>query len=321
MNSAVSDSNWRAVSEEHQPPAIRATALADFHTLVLSVTRRLLSATLYVTEARIRTRSSNDARRRANPRIRVEDVTAAASSLGMKHTSGQFWAQCARRLQLNVVDDRTEDGFTDEEDEDEDTSAYGSEDIDSDNQLNTVKSTADDIEETDQETEESEEEDSDFMSYNEVEALLGFPVVDSMRNGPSTPEAYMSSASDYITSTSEETDEEDQREEDSGEDSEYGEDIEMKDREGAEYSESDDGLNLIAIKRDMDEAMISFVPLKDAGQDTTPTPRTLRSRIRAEYRLERDAERRDLQASINAEAELWAILRGDDDQREKGHKS
>ncbi|KAJ4300430.1 hypothetical protein N0V88_003105 [Collariella sp. IMI 366227] len=50
MNSSVDEYNWRAISSD--PPAIRATALADFHTLVVSVTRRLVAATIFVADAR-----------------------------------------------------------------------------------------------------------------------------------------------------------------------------------------------------------------------------------------------------------------------------
>ncbi|KAI0877296.1 hypothetical protein GGS24DRAFT_142751 [Hypoxylon argillaceum] len=306
MNSAVSDNNWRAIVEEHEPPAIRATAFADFHALVLSITRRLLLATIYVAESRTRTKSLNDARRRANPRIRVEDVRAAVSSLGMKRTSGKFWAQCARRLQLDVIDDKTgEDDFKGQADEE--TDSDGGEDMD-DIRPNPVISSPEDAEETQQRTEQNEEDEPDVMSYDEVEAALGFPVVNNMRSEPSALE-------DISSASEEETDEEDQQEESPEDDGEYEEDIYMGDQEGTAYSELDDRLNLSAIKRDMEEAMISFVPDEHTGTDTVLTRRAYKSQIRAEHRQVRDAERLDLQASANAETVLWAMLRGDSDSR------
>ncbi|KAI0098200.1 hypothetical protein GGR51DRAFT_433224 [Nemania sp. FL0031] len=305
MNSAVSDSNWHAVSEEDEPPAIRATALADFHALVHSVTRRLLFATIYVAESRIRTKSQNDSRRRPNFRIRVEDVDAAVSSLGMKHNSRQFWAGCARRLRLDVVDNRTEqDDFTDEEDEEADTD--GSEDTDGESPQSTVGSRAEDVDDTGQETEENEEEDLEVMSYDQVEAALGFPIADNIRTRRSSPGAYMSTASEHISSASEE------QEEYSEEDEANEEDIEMRDRDETR-SESDDGLNLVTIKQEIEEALASTAVIS--------TRQAVGSRIRAEHKLERDAELLDLKASTDAQAELWAVLRGDGDLRTKGRKN
>ncbi|KAJ8124425.1 hypothetical protein O1611_g9216 [Lasiodiplodia mahajangana] len=315
MNSTVSDGNWHAVSEEQEPPAIRATALADFHALVHSVTRRLLFATLYVAESRIRTKSLNDARKRPNFRIRAEDVDAAVSSLGMKHNSRQFWARCARRLQLNVIDDRVEqDGSSDHEDEETDTDE--SEDTDGDGRQSTVGSRSEDADDTGQETEESEEDDDlEVMGYDKVEAALGFPTVDNIRTRRSTPEAYMSTASEYISSPSEEH-EEDYIEEDE----EYEEDIKMQDREEA-HSEPDDGLNPVTINQDIEEAIISLPRLESTGMVAPSTRQAVESRIRAQHRLERDAELLDLKASADAEAELWAVLRGDSDSRTKGRRS
>ncbi|KAI1133781.1 hypothetical protein F5Y10DRAFT_284022 [Nemania abortiva] len=315
MNSAVSDSNWHAVSEEHEPPAIRATALADFHALVLSITRRLLFAAIYVAESRVRIRSLNDARKRGNPRVRVEDVAAAVSSLGMKHGSRKFWAQCARRLRLDVVDDTAgEYDFTDLEDED--TPTDESEDTDRDSHPSPKNAEAEQAAEEDEE----EEEDPEVMSYDEVEAALGFPTVDNMRTRLSTSEAYVSTASEYISSASEEATDEEEQEEYLEEYDEYEEDVEMKDQVDT-HGESDDGLNPIAIRNDIEEAMTSWVPIEDTGTDVATSARqSLKSRIHAEHRLERDAERLDMKASADAESTLWAVLRGHSDSQVKGHK-
>ncbi|KAI3337726.1 hypothetical protein F4824DRAFT_102173 [Ustulina deusta] len=321
MNSAVSDGNWRAVSEEDEPPAIQATALSDFHGLALSVTRRLLLAAMYVAESRVRTRSLNDARRRGQPRLRVEDVKAAASSLGMTQNSRQFWARCARRLQLNVVDHETEeDNLTDHENEGTDTDV--GEDMDIDEQLSTVESSPGNTEDADQEAEESDEEDDyEIMSYDEVEAALGYPVADSIRNRPSNPEPYVLPRAEHISSPSEdethsqEYDEENEegRTEEEEEDDDDDEDDEDDDED------DDDGLNADSIKKDIEEATISLAPIEHTDDtDTTPARRALKSWIRAEHRLERDAERLDLKASADAETKLWAMLRGDGNLRSKG---
>ncbi|KAI1351381.1 hypothetical protein F5Y01DRAFT_124726 [Xylaria sp. FL0043] len=312
MNSTVSDGNWRAVSEEYAPPAIQATALADLHGLALSVTRRLLLAAMYVAESRVRTRSLADAPRRLRPpQLRVEDVRAAVSSLGMKHDSRAFWARCARRLQLDVVDDKTdEDGLIDSEneftdtDEDEEMNIY-------DDQLSNTGSSRGYVEDTEQGAEESEEDDYEIMSYDEVEAALGYPAGDYSRSRPSSPESDVSSLHEHISSASE-------AELDSPEDSDEYEE------ERAEETEDEDGLNAESIQRDIEEAMISQVPMESIDDDTDillPARQALKSRIRAEHSLERDAEHLDAKASADAETKLWAVLRGEGDTRSRARRS
>ncbi|KAI1276758.1 hypothetical protein F5Y07DRAFT_129025 [Xylaria sp. FL0933] len=312
MNSTVSDGNWRSVSEEYAPPAIQATALADLHGLVLSVTRRLLLAAMYVAESRVRTRSLADTPRRLRPpQLRVEDVRAAVSSLGMKHDSRQFWARCARRLQLDVVDDRTdENGLIDSENECTETDEDEGMNID-DDQLSSTGSSRGYVDNTEQGAEESEEDDYEIMSYDEVEAALGYPADDYSRTGPSSPESDASSLREQISSTSE-------AEPNSPEDSDEYEE------ERAEETEDEDGLNAESIQRDIEEAMISQIPMESIYDDTDvlrPARQAMKSRIRAEHRLERDAERLDAKASADAEMKLWAVLRGEGDTRSRARRS
>ncbi|KAK0391089.1 hypothetical protein NLU13_0591 [Sarocladium strictum] len=103
MNSAVPSNNWNYVDEE--PPTIWATALEDFYSLTVSVTRRLVQTTLYVAMSRLRTK------REAEPRllnvVRREDVEAALQSLNMEDKRSEFWRGCARRLRLNVRDNES----------------------------------------------------------------------------------------------------------------------------------------------------------------------------------------------------------------------
>ncbi|KAK3398578.1 hypothetical protein B0T20DRAFT_469540 [Sordaria brevicollis] len=105
MNSKVDDYNWSSVSDE--PPAIRATALEDLHSLVVSLTRRLVAATLFISESRIK------AKRAVHPftknRVWIQDVEAAVLSLGLKKDSHDFWAGAARRLRLDVYGDEDYD--------------------------------------------------------------------------------------------------------------------------------------------------------------------------------------------------------------------
>ncbi|KAL1840561.1 hypothetical protein VTJ49DRAFT_335 [Mycothermus thermophilus] len=105
MNSAIDDYNWASVadSSRNDTPALRATALEDFYELTVEVTRRLVAATIWMSESRVR------ARRMLYPnarwRVWKQDAEAAALSLGLKTNTREFWAKCARRLRLDVYND------------------------------------------------------------------------------------------------------------------------------------------------------------------------------------------------------------------------
>ncbi|KAI0406110.1 hypothetical protein F4802DRAFT_613734 [Xylaria palmicola] len=323
MNSAVPDGNWRAVSEAHEPPAMRLTALVDLYGLARSVTRRLLLAALYAAESRTRTRGLDGRGRRRC--LRVEDVEVAVASLGMRRSSGEFWARCARRLRLDVVDDGS--GESDLSDEgDQETGTDTDEEMDGDDQTqSTAMSDAAGIEDAEQESEDIEEDDyHEVMNYDEVEAALGFPVANATRSRTSTPEAHMSDTSEYTSSVSEaEIDDEDdddykeQSPEEEGEGEDSSGDIEMEAGQDTPGHESDDGVNQGPMAADIEEAMLSLAPTE---YDTASVRRAIRSRIRAEHRLEQDAERLDSRASAAAETALWAVLHDDGDARSHGRK-
>ncbi|KAM0327916.1 hypothetical protein ACHAQA_005314 [Verticillium albo-atrum] len=106
MNSPVEGDNWQDIADE--PPAIRSTALEDFHALTVAVTRKLVMSSLYMAQSRIK------AKQVVQPNIRQavkgKDVEAALASTGMKRDSRRYWATCARRLKLQVHDTQFEDG-------------------------------------------------------------------------------------------------------------------------------------------------------------------------------------------------------------------
>jgi hypothetical protein len=104
MNSVVEEYNW--VRVEGERPAVRATALEDFYALAVEVTRRLVAATIFVAEARVKAR--RQLYPNARSRVWKQDVEAAALSLALPTDSHRFWAKCARRLRLDVHD--KEDG-------------------------------------------------------------------------------------------------------------------------------------------------------------------------------------------------------------------
>ena len=173
MNAAYEEYNWRSVSDEQ--PALRTTTLVDFHSLVVSVVRRLVAATIYVTESRIHAKRAvhADLQRQVSRR----DVDAAVLSLGFPANSRRFWARCARRLRLNVYDDESWDArVASDEEEPEPMSfddverALGADAEDPDNPLASERG--------DSETDPSEEE---------LAALSDTPLIDDDEGAGTNP--------------------------------------------------------------------------------------------------------------------------------------
>jgi hypothetical protein len=101
------EDNWQALAEPGETPAIRATAFGDFHSLAVSITKRLISTTLFCTMSRQRATSSRKFKR---AEVNTDDVEAAVKILGLKSDSHEFWVGCARRSHLNVFDDGENSG-------------------------------------------------------------------------------------------------------------------------------------------------------------------------------------------------------------------
>ncbi|KAF7936790.1 hypothetical protein BELL_0405g00120 [Botrytis elliptica] len=101
MNSSESrwEDNWRQIGEHGETPAMRATAFDDFHSLTVSITKRLVSTVLFCTMSRIRAMDS-DKIKAAD--ISINDVEAATKILKMDANSNEFWVKCARRNNLSI---------------------------------------------------------------------------------------------------------------------------------------------------------------------------------------------------------------------------
>ncbi|KAI1403369.1 hypothetical protein F4819DRAFT_451217 [Hypoxylon fuscum] len=324
MNSfVVPDGNWRYVSED--PPSMRATALADFYALTLSITRRLVSASLFIAHTRIRAKQAGDRRHRTRAVVRTKDVQAAIASVGMKENSKEFWARAARRLRLDVYNDYEERGkskpVTAEDDDDDDLSEEIEEDFDDPNDLEYVDDVSEDEGMNEDLIEEPDEVDDanepNAMSYNEVEAALGFPTSTSK---PTEPSCDLPDESSSSSSSEDESQHATDNEDDEGENPEnqpliktedQDEDILMAD---SDY-DYDATIDLAAVRQDLHEALtysaIDFV-------DTARARQTLEHRIREELRLEAEADRFDVQASAREEAELRNMLSGNDEVEEFG---
>lgn len=291
MNAALEDYNWACVSAEK--PSIRTTALEDFYTLAVSVTRRLVAATIYVSESRVR------AKRALYPetssRVWRQDVEAAALSLGLPTNSRRFWARCARRLRLDVYDDEYGGEAHNYDDDDDNDENYNDDDDDGHGEGGGDVSGW--------ETDEAEWEP---MSYDEVERALGFE-----------PEG-----AEYETSR----DWDEEEELDSSEEEDVGNDHDDELAASAEsdaasielgfdspddsaYEEpprgADDEAEREAVKREMDELLVHSAleyPRSKRARDA------LRSRVRAARAHEAHADALDARASYCEEKRLWALL-------------
>ncbi|KAJ4289118.1 hypothetical protein N0V90_011460 [Kalmusia sp. IMI 367209] len=89
------------VSELATEPSMYRTAFRDFHTLVLSLTKRLMQTALIQATSRIRSQGWR-AKKGVLLYVRERDVHTAADLLGLKKTRRQYWRDVPRRCRLNV---------------------------------------------------------------------------------------------------------------------------------------------------------------------------------------------------------------------------
>ena len=99
MNSSVDEDNWQSIVEAGEAPAIRATALEDFYSLALSITKRLVSTTLFNAMSRLR---AMDSKKVKHAEVTVDDVNGAVKIMNLALDSDEFWIRCARRCKLEV---------------------------------------------------------------------------------------------------------------------------------------------------------------------------------------------------------------------------
>ncbi|EPE31081.1 Homeo [Glarea lozoyensis ATCC 20868] len=100
------EENWQALAEAAEQPAIRATALEDFHSLAVNFTKRLISTTFFCTMSRQRAMS---AKNNTHGDVTRDDVDAAIQILGIKPDSYEFWLKCPRRCNLSIIDPEESD--------------------------------------------------------------------------------------------------------------------------------------------------------------------------------------------------------------------
>lgn len=119
MNSSIPGNNWSNVDDKQ--PSIWATTFDDFHSLAVSITRRLVQSTLFISTSRIRAKMEfRPSTRRV---VRKRDVEAAVASLNMPHNSFERWRTSARRLRLDVFKEQPDGDDEDDDDNDDDDAA------------------------------------------------------------------------------------------------------------------------------------------------------------------------------------------------------
>ena len=103
MNSSVPENNWRSYTEQREYPSMMYSAFLDFHTLVLSITRRLVQSSLLLAMSRLRALDASgqyDSRRY----VRQGDVSAALNILGLEPDGRKTWIGAARKCRLRVYE-------------------------------------------------------------------------------------------------------------------------------------------------------------------------------------------------------------------------
>ncbi|KAI0478781.1 hypothetical protein GGR56DRAFT_689753 [Xylariaceae sp. FL0804] len=331
--------------------------------------------------------------RRARRVVRARDVRAALASVGLRNDGAdaraEFWARAPRRLRLDVVDDDDDDegeGEGEEEvddaDDDDDELRPSKEEVsEAEGKMKKPGDSAGE-EEADGEEQDAEEQPTDeeesgsamgdsgsdatssftssdygVMTYDEVEAALGFPPshnpLHHQEGGADVDDASVDMLSPNTSSSSEA-----EFTEDEDEDRDGNEDVEMKDADsggGGErqenYQPTDDDPATVEVDDDhddhddsshdshdpdVDEAAVSLdvrealtygpAGLLGAGTTTTRGRAALRRRVRAEHRAEAAAGRADAEAGARAEADLWAVLQlqlggrrgGEEEEEEEG---
>lgn len=100
MNAPSGEGNWQAVNGD--VPSIWLTTLNDFRSLALILTRRLVAATLFTANSRVR--AERGSRSNIEHSVKDKDVHAAALSLGLS-TQKPCLMKSVRNLGLHVYDE------------------------------------------------------------------------------------------------------------------------------------------------------------------------------------------------------------------------
>lgn len=100
--------NWVNLAEAGESPSLTHDALSDMAALVVSLTRRLVQAIIFVAQSRLRATASKH--RKPSAFVRLEDVESALDILNIKQSLFDYWLRFPRRRGLAVVSGSHEKG-------------------------------------------------------------------------------------------------------------------------------------------------------------------------------------------------------------------
>jgi RNA polymerase I-specific transcription initiation factor RRN5 len=95
--------HWSHYSSElAEAPSMYRTALNDFHSLVVSLTKRLVQTSIVQATSRLRAQRSRN-KKGSLPMVRPRDIYTAIDTLGMKRNGSERWRGVPRRCGLRVT--------------------------------------------------------------------------------------------------------------------------------------------------------------------------------------------------------------------------
>ncbi|KEQ58181.1 uncharacterized protein M437DRAFT_59978, partial [Aureobasidium melanogenum CBS 110374] len=100
QSSELGDSWDNLITSRHETPSMYHTAFQDFHNLTVSLTRRVVQATIFQTMTRLRARDKDQ----PSARVTATDVRAATEILDLQPNTRKFWASVPRKHGLRVYE-------------------------------------------------------------------------------------------------------------------------------------------------------------------------------------------------------------------------
>jgi hypothetical protein len=92
--------SWDDYTSDHETPSMYHTAFQDFHNLTVSLTRRVVQATIFQTMTRLRARDKDH----PSAAVTAHDVRAASTILDLQPNLRKFWGGVPRRHGLRVYE-------------------------------------------------------------------------------------------------------------------------------------------------------------------------------------------------------------------------
>lgn len=110
QSNPTSEHNWRKLAISGERPAATYDCLADLYNIVVSLTRRLIQTTMFITKARLRAHR-HEKYGPANL-VKFQDAVAAINVLKLERDSFNRWRAAPRRCGLWVIELRHGRGYT-----------------------------------------------------------------------------------------------------------------------------------------------------------------------------------------------------------------